>query len=241
MGSSNENSAFGTVLNALDNSRVPGGSSGGSAVSVQAGMNMVSLGSDTGGSVRQPADYCGIIGLKPSYGTYLKIWFIAYASSFDQIGIFGNNIADVALTLEIIAGEDEFDSTVSDNPATAFEETTTVPAEKKRIGYFTQFLDHPSLDPEIATSFFSFTKTLTANGYQVQGIDFELLDYIVPVYYILTTAEASSNFQGTTGSNSGLENRGEDAQPCRPVPKQPFAGIWQRSTAPHIAGNLCIE
>ena len=210
MGSSNENSAFGKVLNALDTARVPGGSSGGSAVSVQAGMNMVSLGSDTGGSVRQPADYCGIIGFKPSYGTISRYGLIAYASSFDQIGIFANTIDDVTIVLTMIAGEDEFDSTVSDNYINRVSQDPKITTSKKRIGYFNQCLNHPSLEAEIAASFFSFVERLTETGYIVQPIDFELVDYIVPVYYILTTAEASSNLSRYDGVKFGLRKNGDD-------------------------------
>jgi aspartyl-tRNA(Asn)/glutamyl-tRNA(Gln) amidotransferase subunit A len=203
MGSSNENSAFGKVLNGRDNERVPGGSSGGSAVAVQAGLCMVSLGSDTGGSVRQPADFCGIIGLKPSYGKISRYGLIAYASSFDQIGIFGNSVEDVALVLEIIAGADEFDSTVSTTPIPAYSQLLNSEDKKYKIAYFEDAVNHPSLDAEIGSSIKSFIEELKDDGHIVEAVPFDLIDYIVPAYYILTTAEASSNLSRFDGIKYG--------------------------------------
>jgi aspartyl-tRNA(Asn)/glutamyl-tRNA(Gln) amidotransferase subunit A len=201
MGSSSENSAFGPVKNALDETRVPGGSSGGSAVSVQAGLAMVSLGSDTGGSVRQPADFCGVVGLKPSYGRISRYGLIAYASSFDQIGIFAQSVEDAALVLEVIAGKDNFDSTVSQQDVPAFSNLS--PAKKYKIAYFKQALEHPGLDPEIRTAVQGLIEQLRSQGVQVDPIEFNLLDQVVPTYYVLTTAEASSNLSRFDGVRYG--------------------------------------
>ena len=204
MGSSNEHSAFGPVKNAIDESRVPGGSSGGSAVAVQAGLCMASLGSDTGGSVRQPADFCGIVGLKPSYGRVSRYGLIAYASSFDQVGIFTRSVDDAALVLEVISGADEFDSTVSQKPVPAYSTEIQSPEKKYRIAYFKESLEHPGLDPQIRLQTEAFIKRLTAQGHTVEPIDFELLEYVVPAYYILTTAEASSNLSRFDGVKYGF-------------------------------------
>ena len=204
MGSSNENSAYGNVLNAKDNSLVPGGSSGGSAVAVQAGLCMISLGSDTGGSVRQPADFCGIVGLKPGYGKISRYGLIAYASSFDQIGIFSNTIEDAALTLETIAGADEFDSTVSTKEIPAFSKILDDGGSKYKIAYFKEMLEHPGLDTEISVSLRNFIQKLTDEGHTVEPVAFDWLDYIIPAYYILTTAEASSNLSRFDGIKYGF-------------------------------------
>ncbi len=201
MGSTNENSSYGKVLNALDHTKVPGGSSGGSAVAVQAGLCMASLGSDTGGSVRQPADFCGIIGLKPSYGRLSRYGLIAYASSFDQIGIFGNSITDIELLLRVMSHPDPMDSTMLKKAELAISPAN---GEKKyRFCYFPQALDHPSLDKEIRDELEALMTKLQENGHQVEAVDFDLLDFIVPAYYVLTTAEASSNLGRYDGVRYG--------------------------------------
>jgi aspartyl-tRNA(Asn)/glutamyl-tRNA(Gln) amidotransferase subunit A len=205
MGSTNENSVYGNVLNAIDETRVPGGSSGGSAVAVQAGLCMVSLGSDTGGSVRQPADFCGIVGLKPTYGRISRYGLIAYASSFDQIGIFANNIEDASKILETIAGPDEYDSTVSQQPVEKYSELLKE-NKKNRFAYFKETLEHPSLDTEIADGINKLIEQIRNEGHEVIALSFEYLDYIVPAYYILTTAEASSNLSRYDGVRYGYRS-----------------------------------
>ena len=210
MGSTNENSIYGRVLNALDENKVPGGSSGGSAVAVQAGLCMVSLGSDTGGSVRQPADFCGITGLKPSYGSISRNGLIAYASSFDQIGIFSNNIEDAAKVLEVINGPDEYDSTVNQEKQQEF--AISLQPKKYKIALLKNALEHKSLDPEIKKGIYELAEELKNEGHETEELDFSLIDFIVPAYYVLTTAEASSNLSRYDGVRYGYrhENNAED-------------------------------
>lgn len=209
MGSSNENSVYGNVLNGIDPSLVPGGSSGGSAVAVQAEMCMLSLGSDTGGSVRQPADFCGIIGLKPGYGRISRYGLIAYASSFDQIGIFGKDINDVALLLDVMSKPDTFDSTMATGlPAKPFDQFSMAATKKYRFCYFTQMMEHPSLDKEIANQIMEQLEQLKESGHTVEKREFNLIDYIVPAYYVLTTAEASSNLSRYDGIRYGRQSAG---------------------------------
>ncbi len=204
MGSSNENSAFGPVLNAADQSRVPGGSSGGSAVAVQANMCHVSLGSDTGGSVRQPAAFCGVVGLKPTYSRISRYGLIAYGSSFDCVGIFARSVEDVALVLEVIAGPDEFDSTVSNEEVPSYASACALPLEKKyRVAYLREIDESEGLQPEIRTAITRALEQLKERGHFVQVIDFPLQEYVLPTYYILATAEASSNLSRFDGVRYG--------------------------------------
>jgi len=206
MGSSNEYSAYGKVLNPVDESRVPGGSSGGSAAAVAAGLCMVSLGSDTGGSVRQPADFCGVIGFKPGYGRISRHGLLAYASSFDQIGILGTNTSDIAICLEVMAGADGMDATASQADVPAYSRLLA-DNDRFRIAYSDEALDHPSVDPEISAGIRRFMETLRAEGHTLHPVQLDFLDYIVPTYYVLTTAEASSNLSRYDGIRYGHRTR----------------------------------
>lgn len=206
MGSSNENSAFGPVLNDLDNERVPGGSSGGSAVAVMADMCQVSLGSDTGGSVRQPAAFCGVIGLKPTYSRISRHGLVAYGSSFDCIGIFSKSLEDIALVLEVIAGPDQFDSTVSHKEVPAYSKAGK-PGLKYKVAYIRETLESDALQKEIKDAVIYKINSLRSQGHTVEAIDFPLLEYILPTYYILATAEASSNLSRFDGVRYGYRSK----------------------------------
>ena len=199
MGSDNESSHYGPVRNGANKQRIPGGSSGGSAVSVQARTCLMSLGSDTGGSVRQPASFCGIVGFKPSYGRVSRHGLIAYGSSFDQIGIMGRNLEDIKLTYEIIQGPDEYDGTLVNIHGAQGSPNK----ESIKVAYVREALEHPGLQSEIAGSFREMINKLQSKGQVVEEVSFDLLDYIIPSYYVLTAAEASSNLSRYDGIRYG--------------------------------------
>jgi aspartyl-tRNA(Asn)/glutamyl-tRNA(Gln) amidotransferase subunit A len=201
MGSSNETSAFGPVKNPLNLSLVPGGSSGGSAAAVAANLCTVALGSDTGGSIRQPASFTGTFGLKPSYGRISRFGLIAYASSFDQIGPITNSLEDSALLLEIMAGKDEYDNTVSSKPVEKY--TSIEKIEKLKIAVLAESLETEGVDPEVLLKMESIIKKLKEDGHIVENVSFPYLQYMVPTYYVLTTAEASSNLSRFDGVHYG--------------------------------------
>ena len=200
MGSSNENSAFGKVLNPVDKTMVPGGSSGGAAASVAAGTVHVALGSDTGGSIRQPASFTGTVGLKPTYGRISRYGLIAFASSFDQIGPFAHTVEDTAAVYRIMAGHDPKDATTSKRPV---EPIALEHPGKLRIAYYREGLERDGMDPEVVAHMQAWIDRLRAEGHSVEPISVPLLDHQVPTYYILATAEASSNLARFDGIRFG--------------------------------------
>ena len=217
MGSSNENSVYGPVKNPLDSTKIPGGSSGGSAASVAANTCLISLGSDTGGSVRQPAAFCGVVGMKPTYGRISRHGLLAYASSFDQIGILANNVSDAATVLEVISGADEYDSTVSDLPVPDLSKIKN-DSKKYKIAYLKNAIESDGLNKDIKASTNTVLENLKNEGHLVEAIDFPLLDFIIPTYYVLTTAEASTNLSRYDGIRYGY--RSESANTLEEVYKK---------------------
>lgn len=215
MGSSNENSSYGPVKNPLDITRVPGGSSGGSSAAVAAGTCHATLGTDTGGSIRQPAAFCGLIGLKPTYGRVSRYGMVAYASSFDQIGPLSNTVEDSALLLQYMAGYDPNDATSSAKPIEPYADLLDCKDTKFTVGIIRENLEMPGLDPEIKAATLNLLEKLKKQGHQIKEVSFPFLNHVVPTYYVLTTAEASSNLSRYDGVRYGY--RSPDAQTIEEV------------------------
>lgn len=207
MGSSNENSAFGPALHPIDHTRVPGGSSGGSATAIAAGLATTALGSDTGGSIRQPAAFVGVVGLKPTYGRVSRYGLVAFASSFDQIGPFATTVRDVAQVLSVMAGHDPCDSTSANVPVPNYLDALTGNVKGMRIGipkeYFTEALDN-----EIRDAIMKQVEVLKQNGAIIKEVSLPHSEYTIATYYILTTAEASSNLARYDGARYGVRAEG---------------------------------
>ena len=205
MGSANENTIYGPVKNPLDPKKVAGGSSGGSAAAVAAGLCIAALGSDTGGSIRQPAAFCGVVGIKPTYSRVSRHGLIAYASSFDQIGPITNTVEDAALILDVITGKDDFDSTVSTKEKEIYSKKE-IDNKPKKIAYIKECLENKGLDSEIKKFIINKMNELRSKGHKVEPISFPYLDLLMPIYYIITSAEASSNLARFDGVHFGYRS-----------------------------------
>jgi aspartyl-tRNA(Asn)/glutamyl-tRNA(Gln) amidotransferase subunit A len=202
MGSSNENSAFGPVKNPHNPQMVPGGSSGGSAVAVATGCADVALGSDTGGSVRQPASFTGVVGLKPSYGRVSRYGLVAFASSLDQIGVFANSSQDAAFVLNTIAGHDNMDSTSAEFDVPNYLNSSNKSVKGLKIGITKQYFAE-GLDPQINSRIMEMVGQLKDNGAEIVDINLSMAEYAIAIYYIIATAEASSNLSRFDGVRYG--------------------------------------
>src|SRR5277367_1405508 len=208
MGSSNENSAYGPVLNPRDLSRVPGGSSGGSAAAVAADFATAALGTDTGGSIRQPAAFCGVVGVLPTYGRVSRYGLIAFASSLDRVGPLTKTVKDAATVLQVLAGHDVLDATSSERPVEDYVGALSKPVEGLRIGVPEEYFGE-GLDPEIRAAIDGALAGLKAAGCVVKPVSLPHTKYAIPTYYVIATAEASSNLSRFDGVRFGL--RAEEA------------------------------
>ncbi len=205
MGSSNENSAYGPVRNPVDPERVPGGSSGGSAAAVAANMAVATLGTDTGGSIRQPASFCGVVGVLPTYGRVSRYGLIAFASSLDRVGPFAGNVRDAATLLGIIAGQDAHDATSSPAPVEDYAAESDKPAEGLKIGVPDEYFAE-GLDPEVRAAIEKGIDALKAAGCTIKRVSLPHTKYAIPTYYLVATAEASANLARFDGVRYGYRS-----------------------------------
>ncbi len=210
MGSTSETSYYGACKNPWDTSKVPGGSSGGAAAAVAAKSAAIALGSDTGGSIRQPASYCGVTGFKPTYGTVSRFGLIAYASSLDQIGPVAKDVADCAAAMDVISGYDENDGTSLSLPTADYLANLSDDISGMKIGLPKECFETEGLDPEVAASVKAVAETLKAKGAVVEEISLPFLDYVIPAYYIIAAAEASSNLSRFDGVKYGFRAKDYD-------------------------------
>ena len=210
MGSSTETSAFGPTLNPWNITKVPGGSSGGSAASVAAGLCYGSLGSDTGGSIRQPASFCGVVGMKPTYGRVSRWGLIAFASSLDQVGPFANNVSDAAEILQVISGKDEFDSTTVDIPVPNYLETLSKSIKGMKIGLIDNCFDHEGLATDVKESVLGSASLLENLGAEIVNVSCPRFNDGIATYYVIAPSEASANLARYDGVKYGF--RSEDEQ-----------------------------
>jgi aspartyl-tRNA(Asn)/glutamyl-tRNA(Gln) amidotransferase subunit A len=209
MGSSTENSGYGPVHNPVALDRVPGGSSGGSAAAVAAGMGVATLGTDTGGSIRQPASFCGVVGLLPTYGRVSRYGLIAFASSLDRVGPLTNTVKDAAILLGVIAGYDPLDATSANVPVPDYAAALDQPVKGLRVGVPAEYFGD-GLDPEVRSAVESAIESLRADGCSIQPVSLPHTKYAIPTYYLVATAEASANLARFDGVRYGFRAKGAD-------------------------------
>ena len=240
MGSTSESSFYGPVKNAVDATCIAGGSSGGAAVSVKQNTCIAALGSDTGGSVRQPASFNGVIGYKPTYGLVSRWGLIAYGSSFDVIGVLSNDIQTIAMITDVISGPDDYDSTAIQDPSPRFT-NEKINLKGKKVAYLNELLSHSKLNDSVKNAFFSFTEKLENNEVEVVGEAFEYSDYLVPAYYILCAAEASSNLSRFDGVRYGHRADGKFQDYREMIKQSRTEGFGHEVKKRIILGNYVLS